>query len=168
MQIAKGCAHLRHVRSRSVMSTRPSHRARGRGTTKRSSAVPQWHLARRLVARSSLPRGSGAATPGPHLVFSRRVPYRKAAADAMDADAPMDAQTASTAAWKSRWTTRDSHSAHSTSPLSFRRTIRPKTRTAPSTLVEIHAVSDERRHSWSATAMSAIRPMSQALAPRFQ
>jgi hypothetical protein len=56
-----------------------------------------------------------SANSGSSPRLSPRVPYRKAPADAMDADAAMDAQTASTAAWKSRSRTRDSHSAHSDS-----------------------------------------------------
>ena len=75
--------------------------------------------------------GLEASTPGPHLV-RRRASVRECGVSgkpprAMDADAPVDAQTAPTAAWKSRCRTRDSHKRPQpiSSVCSFRKRSRP-------------------------------------------
>ena len=93
----KGRAHPRHVRSRSGVSTRASHRAQGLDTPAR----PPWHnyLRRaRLVARSSQPtrarRANSESSPRLSPLHNRR------SRRAMDAARPVDAQTAPTGLWK--------------------------------------------------------------------
>ena len=91
-------------------------------------------------------RGSGgfSSRPSPHPPHRRSLRDRRTIAqpeEAVDADAPVDAQNAPTAAWKSRWRTRDSHKRPQPSSFSLQK---KKTKNELRHRVQIYAVSGER------------------------
>ena len=124
-------AELQHAPTGHTRQTVAQERrlARSVGVSRRSPRVWRDQL---QALTSAWSRTSAYAT----LV---RSPNLKKAVDAV---APMDAQNASTAAWKSR-PEREIHTATTAPPFFFGREER---RTPTTTIVQIYAVSDERRH----------------------
>ena len=123
-QIAKRRLQRRQVFWRSGVST-TSERQRastGHGASNRGTRETTGSVRRSIEA---VTEGLEVSAPGPHLIRRSAQPTRPPRArsnpEAMDADAPVDAQNAPTAAWKSRWRTRDSHKRPQPFSFSFQR-----------------------------------------------